>query len=82
MKAIEARELTNKAIEAKLAEELRQAEEVRETWDRYIEDAANNGKNFCDFARPRAVIWSNLIRLLKDDGFELDVNNGIIKVKW
>ena len=82
MKAIEARELTNKAIAARLAEELRQAEEVRETWDKAIEDAANKGKNFCDFARPKVVIWSNLIRLLKDDGFELDVNRETVKVKW
>ena len=82
MKAIEARELTNKAIKARLAEELRQAEEVRKTWDMAIEDAANKGRNFCDFARPGAVIWSNLIRLLKDEGFELDVNSETVKVKW
>ena len=82
MKAIEARELTNKAIAARLAEELRQAEEVRETWDRYIEDAANNGKSFCDFVKPKAVIWINLAKLLSNDGFELDIHGEDVKVKW
>ena len=82
MKAIEARELTNKAIEARLAEELRQAEEVRKAWDKAIEDAANSGKNFCDFIKPKTIIWSNLIRLLKDDGFELDILNDNVKVRW
>ena len=82
MKAIEARELTNNAIKARLAEELRRAEEVRETWDRYIEEAANKGKSFCDFVKPEAVIWMNLAKLLSNDGFELDIRGEDVKVKW
>ena len=82
MKAIEARELTNKAIAARLAEELRQAEEVRKTWDRYIEEAANKGKSSCNFVKPEAIIWMNLARLLSNDGFELDIHGEDVKVKW